>query len=112
MAGQSPKELNRARELLQAGDAARALPLFLKLTRHHSGVAALWYECGNAALKARQMDLADRAWSKAIDLQPRNAELIGMIGHQYEAARRPEKARACFLRAAGAEPRGINSRIS
>ncbi len=112
MAGQSQKELNRARELLVSGDAVRALPLFLKLTRQHPNVAALWYECGTAALKARQLDVADRAWSKSMELEPRNAELIGMIGHQYEAARRPDKARVCFERAATADPRGINSRIS
>src|ERR1700753_2230802 len=99
MAGQSQKELNQARELLLAGDAARALPIFLKLTRSHPGVGTLWYECGNAAFKVRQMDLADRAWSKSIELEPRNAELIGMIGHQYEAARRPEKARSCYIQA-------------
>ena len=58
------------------------------------------------------MDLADRAWSKAVEIEPRNAELIGMVGHQFEALRRPEKARACFLQAAAADPRGINSRIS
>jgi tetratricopeptide (TPR) repeat protein len=75
-------------------------------------MAVIWYEYGNAAFKSRQMDLADRAWSRAIELEPRNAELIGMVGHQYEASRRPEKARACFVRAAAAEPRGINPRIS
>ena len=112
MAVHAQNDLNRARELLLAGDAGRALALYQKLTRQCPRAAVVWYECGNAAFKSRQMDLADRAWGKAIELEPRNAELIGMVGHQYEASRRPEKARACFIRAAAAEPRGINSRIS
>jgi tetratricopeptide (TPR) repeat protein len=112
MAVHAQNDLNRARELLLARDTGRALALYQKLTRQCPGTAVVWYECGNAAFKSRQMDLADRAWSKAIELEPRNAELIGMVGHQYEASRRPEKARACFIRAAAAEPRGINSRIS
>jgi tetratricopeptide (TPR) repeat protein len=112
MASHAQNDLDRARELFLAGHTGRALALYQKLTRLSPGTAMVWYECGNAAFKSRQMDLADRAWTKAIELEPRNAELIGMVGHQYEASRHPEKARACFVRAAAAEPRGINSRIS
>jgi Flp pilus assembly protein TadD len=112
MAVQAQNDLNRARELFQAGDADRALALYLKLTRQSPGAAVIWYECGNAAFKLRQMDLADRAWSKAVELEPHNAELISMVGHQFQASRLTEKARACFIRAAAADPRGINARIS
>ncbi|HUD46296.1 MAG TPA: sulfotransferase [Candidatus Baltobacteraceae bacterium] len=112
MAVHAQNDLNRARELLHAGHTGRALALYEKLTRQHPGAAVVWYECGNAALQSRQMELADRAWSKAIELEPRNGELIGLVGHQYEASRRPEKARACFIRAAAGDPRDINSRIS
>jgi Flp pilus assembly protein TadD len=104
--------LDRARELLINGDYAQALALYEKLTRLHPAVPVVWYEYGNAAFKLRQMDLADRSWSKAVDLAAQDAELIGMIGHQYEASRHPEKARACYVRAAAADPRGVNSRIS
>ena len=105
-------DLNRARELLMSGDPEKALGLYQKLTRQCPGAAVVWLECGNAAFKSRKMELASRAWSKAIELEPRNAELIGMVGHQYQAARQPEAARACFVKAAAADPRSINSRIS
>ncbi|HEX3718461.1 MAG TPA: sulfotransferase [Verrucomicrobiae bacterium] len=105
-------DLTKAREFLLYGDYPHALALYQKLTRQSSVPAVVWYEYGNAAFKSRQMELADRAWSKAIELEPRNAELVGMIGHQYEASRRTDKARACFIKAAAAEPRGINPRIS
>ena len=112
MPPQPQSDLNRAREFLLSGDHGRALPLYEKLVRRNPGAGVIWYEYGNAASKSRRVDLADRAWSKAVEVEPRNAELVGMVGHQYEAARRPEKARACFVQAAAADPRGINSRIS
>jgi tetratricopeptide (TPR) repeat protein len=105
-------DLLRARDLLTAGDAAAALPLYQKLTREQPSVAAFWLECGNAAFQARRFDLAERSWNRVMELEPRNAEVIGLVGHQFEALRKPEKARACFVRAAAAAPRDINSRIS
>jgi tetratricopeptide (TPR) repeat protein len=109
---QSQSDLKRGREYLVSGDFARALTIFERLARQNPRSAVIWYEYGNAAFKNRQSDLADRAWTKAVEVEPNNAELTGMVGHQFEAARRPEKARACFVQAATADPRGINSRIS
>jgi Flp pilus assembly protein TadD len=104
--------LDEARDLLLTGDYSRALPLYEKLVRRCPGEAGVWYEYGNAASKSRQLDLADRAWRKAVELDPRNSELIGMIGHQYQGLRQTERARECFAQAAAADPRGINPRIS
>ncbi len=112
MQAQSHNDLNRAREFLSCGEFARALPLYERLVRQSPGAAMIWYEYGHAASKSRRMDLADRAWNKAAELEPRNADLMGMIGHQYEALRQPEKARHFFIQAAAADPGGINARIS
>jgi Flp pilus assembly protein TadD len=112
MSNHPQSDLRRAREFLVSGDYARAFSAFEKLARLSPGSALIWYEYGNAAFKTRRMDLADRSWSKAAELAGRDAELIGMIGHQFEGLRRPEKARACFIQAAAADPRGINARIS
>ena len=112
MAGQAQQDLNRARELMMAGDTGRALALYQKLTRLCPGTAMVWYEYGTAAAKMRQMDLAGRAWNRALELDPQNAELLNLVGHQFEAARQPEKARALFLRASAIAPRDINCRIS
>jgi tetratricopeptide (TPR) repeat protein len=105
-------QLNQARQLLLAQKFAQALPRYEKLTRLCPGVAVVWFEYGNAASRLRQPALAERAWRKAIDLEPRNAELIGLIGHQYQGLRRPDQARACFAQAANAQPRAIDPRIS
>jgi tetratricopeptide (TPR) repeat protein len=112
MPAQFQNDLTRARELLLNGDFPRALSLYEKLTRLNPGVAVIWYEYGNAAVKTHQIEVADRAWRRAIETDPLNAELVGMVGHQYQALRRPEMARSCFLKAAAADPRGINPRIS
>jgi tetratricopeptide (TPR) repeat protein len=106
------QKLDEARELLLANNFSQALPLYQKLTRQCPEMATIWFEYGNAASGLRLTGLADQAWGKARELEPRNAELIGMIGHHYQGLRQPEKARACFAQAAAADPRGINSRIS
>jgi tetratricopeptide (TPR) repeat protein len=106
------QQLNEARDFLLSSDFAQALLRYAKLTRQCPEAATVWFEYGNAALKSRDLDLADRAWHKALELDSRNAELVGMIGHQYQAARQTEQATACFIQAAAADPRGINPRIS
>ncbi len=105
-------KLEAARRCLLAHDFTGALARYQKLTRDRPGEAAMWAEYGNAASGAGQVELADRCWQQALGLAPRNAELVGMIGHQYQGIRLPEKAGACFAQAAAADPRSINPRIS
>lgn len=105
-------QVNEARQHLLAHEFRRALQRYEKLTRQYPGDALLWAEYGNAASGLGQVELADRAWQKALGLAGSNADLIGMIGHQYQGMRKPEKASACFARAAAADPRGVNPRIS
>jgi len=106
------KKHNEARELLLSNDFAQALPRYEKLTRQFPGAEVIWAEYGNTASRLRETRLADRAWRRALELAPGNAELVSMIGHQYQAVRLPERARACFAQAAAADPRAINPRIS
>ena len=105
-------KLEEARQFLLAHEFGRALAHYQKLTRACPAEPVIWAEYGNAASGAGQVDVADQAWQKALVLAPRNAELIGMIGHQYQGTRQTEKALACFAQAAAADPRGINPRIS
>jgi Tfp pilus assembly protein PilF len=91
------QRITEARELLLAREFTQALSEYERLVRHCPRSAVLWAEYGNAAGGLRKLDLADKAWRKALELEPGNAELIGMIGHQYQGARLPERARACFI---------------
>ena len=106
------RRLDQARQLLLAQKFSQALPLYEKLTRLFPGEAVVWLEYGNAASGMHNRKLADLAWQKALELEPRNSELVGLIGHQYQGIRRPERARACFAQAATAASRAINPRIS
>jgi Tfp pilus assembly protein PilF len=105
-------KLDDARRYLLAHQYVRALAQYERLTRQWPREAVLWAEYGNAAAGAGQADLADRTWQRAIALAPGNADLVGLIGHQYQGMRRPEKALACFVQAMAADPRAINPRIS
>ena len=91
---QVQQKLSKARQFLLASNFAQALPRYEKLSRLCSGDAVIWFEYGNAAAGVRNRELADRAWHKAIQLAPQNAELIIQIGHQYQALREPDKARS------------------
>lgn len=106
------RRLNEARQLLLSQNFAEAVASYAKLTRQCPGEATAWFEYGNAASSLQDRELADRAWRKALELDPHNAELIGLIGHQYLGLRKPEEARECFARAAASDPKSINSRIS
>jgi tetratricopeptide (TPR) repeat protein len=106
------KKLNAARELSRTFNFSQAVPAYEKLARQFPQKAGIWFEYGFAAGGAGQFDLAERAWNKAIELEPANFELMLQIGHRYKALRQPEKARKAFERAAAAEPRGINPRMA
>ncbi len=112
MSADIQQRLNKARQLLLSNQFTQALPLYQRLVKQRTADPVLWFEFGNAASGVNQPDLAEQAWNRAMELAPQNAELIGLIGHQYQSLRKPERAQACFARAATADPRGINPRIS
>jgi thioredoxin-like negative regulator of GroEL len=104
--------LKEARQLLLAREFGQALARYEKLTRAFPGQAVVWFEYGNAASRTGQMETAARAWDKAITLDPHNAGLILQAGHQYRGARQPERAQTCYARAAAADAKAIDPRIS
>jgi tetratricopeptide (TPR) repeat protein len=112
MSADIQQRVGKARRFLLSNQFAQALPLYRELVRQRPAEPVLWFEYGNAASGLEQADLAERAWTRAIELGPANSELIGLIGHQYQGLRKPDQARACFFKAAAADPRGINPRIS
>jgi tetratricopeptide (TPR) repeat protein len=106
------QRVEQARQLLLTQDFAQALSCYANLTRKFPGQAVLWFEYGSAASRLGQRAAATQAWENAIALEPRNAELILQVGHQYEGARQPEQAQVCFARAAAVDSKAINPRIS
>jgi Flp pilus assembly protein TadD len=106
------KKLDEAHGLLRSRNFSQALLVYEKLTRQWPRKAELWLEYGLAAGSAGQLDLADRAWNKAAEVEPRNGEIMLKIGHACQVLRRPDKARAFFEKAAAVEPGAINPRMA
>lgn len=106
------RRLAEARQLLLAQNFTPALRKYEALTRLFPGKAIVWLEYGNAAAGIKDRQLAHLAWQKALGLEPLNAEMISLVGHQYQALRQPVDATACFQRAAAVDPRALNARIS
>jgi Flp pilus assembly protein TadD len=102
------KRLAEARQFFQEHKFSQAVPAYEKLTQQFPHKARIWFEYGCAAGGAGQLDLAERAWGKALELEPNNGELPLQIGHRYQGL----KARAAFERAAATDPRGINPRMA
>jgi tetratricopeptide (TPR) repeat protein len=88
------QRVEEARQLLQAQDYRNALSCCARLTRKFPRQAVVWFEYGNAASRLGQRAEAARAWDKAVALEPRDMDLLLQVGHQYQGARQPERARA------------------
>jgi tetratricopeptide (TPR) repeat protein len=106
------ESLNKARRLLESYDFFQALPAYEKLARQFSRKARVWVEYGAAAAGTGRLDLADRAWNKAFELEPGNGENLLQIGHQYKGLRQPEKARTWYEKASATDPQSINPRMA
>jgi len=67
---------------------------------------------GKVAALLGRMEVAENAWRKAREIEPRNHLLMLEIGHEYETFREPEKARTLFREAVKVAPSAVNPRIS
>lgn len=106
------KRLNEARELTRQYNFFEAVTVYEKLARANPHMVQIWFEYGCAAAGAGQVDLSDRAWQRAQELEPANVELQLQMGHQYQNLRQLEKARAAFERASALNPRAIDPRMA
>ncbi|HUD81861.1 MAG TPA: hypothetical protein VMQ67_00095, partial [Candidatus Saccharimonadales bacterium] len=75
------KRLNEARELVRQHSFSEAVTAYEKLTRICPHMAQIWFEYACAAAGAGQMDLTDRSWQRAQELEPGNLELQLQMGH-------------------------------
>ncbi len=111
----SPREMARwekAQAQLLGGRYAPALSAYHELVRRHPAIAELWFELGNAASGDLDFTLANQAYRRALELAPKNASLLGMIGHQYQTLRQLDDARTCFERAVAVDPKLVDACIN
>ena len=60
---------------MSQGNFAEAMSILDKLTRSYPGMAQLWFDYGCACLGAGQLELAERFWKRAQDLEPASSDL-------------------------------------
>jgi len=102
----------KAQEQLLGGRSGLALAGYRDLVVRYPGIPELWFELGNAASGELDFAQADRAYQRALALAPRNASLLGSIGHQYLGLRQLDAARACFERAVAVDSNSVDARIN
>jgi len=111
----SPSDVARwqkAQRQLLAGNPGPALTAYRALAARYPGIAQLWFELGNAASGELDFGLANQAYRRALDLAPRDAALLSMIGQQYQSLRQLDDARACYERAVAADPDSVDAWIN
>jgi tetratricopeptide (TPR) repeat protein len=112
MSAPEDKRLNEARALVDQCNFSEAIGAYEKLTRLYPNKAQIWFEYACAAGSAKQMDLSDRAWQRAQELEPSNANLQLQMGHHYQNLRLIGRAREAFERASAINPRAIDPRMA
>lgn len=111
-AGTFEKKLQEARAFFARFDYGPAMQIYETLVRQFPNRAQFWLEYGAAAGGAGRLELAEQAWGKVVELEPRNSQLMLQIGHQYQNLRQPGKARAWFEKASAVTPEDINPRMA
>jgi tetratricopeptide (TPR) repeat protein len=106
------KKLTEARALLSNYNFSQATSAYERLVLRFPQKSHIWWEYGCAAGGAGQFELAERAWRKAVELDPRNIQLPLQIGHRYQSLRQPTQARLWFEKALVLDPKGINPRMA
>ncbi len=111
----SPRHVARwqsAQRQFLAGETDAALVAYRELAKRFPAVAQLCFELGMAAMATLDFALAGEAFHRAEELAPRDVALLVLLGQQYQRLRRPDKARACYHRAAAADPGSIHAQLS
>jgi tetratricopeptide (TPR) repeat protein len=111
----SPQDVarwQRARQQLQSGRPALAVPAYQELVKRFPGVVNLWFELGVAAAADLEFPLAGQAFDRVEQMAAGNVPLLVMLGQQFHRLRRLDRARACFQRAVEADPSSTHARLS
>lgn len=94
------------------GRHAQALAGYKSLVEQYPRVAQLWSELGAAAAAELDFKLADEAFQRAMELAPRDVNLLVSLARQYYRQRNMKQASACFERAVAANPSSAYARLA
>src|SRR5580692_7269737 len=110
-----PRDVTRwqkAQQHLMSGRYSYALAGYQPLASAYPKIAQLWFELGIAAGGDLDFALAHKAFQTSISLSPGNANLLVLIGQQYQRLRRLDCTRDCFERAVAADENSVSARLS
>jgi cytochrome c-type biogenesis protein CcmH/NrfG len=94
-----------------AGGGSRAAALEKETTDNPQNVQA-WIELGNSYFDSDQYEKAIRAYARALELKPDNANVLTDMGVMYRRAGKPQEAINTFNRAIAVDPKHEVSRFN
>ncbi|MDG2384825.1 MAG: tetratricopeptide repeat protein [Pirellulaceae bacterium] len=74
--------------------------------------AATQVELGNTYARLQQLDLAANAYANALTLDPKNVDVLGVLGSIRMAQQRPADAIDCFRRVVKANPESVRGMVN
>lgn len=105
---QANELLQRAVALYQAGDAAQARPLTLRLAEQFPDQAVIWKVHGAVLAALGENEPALQAKRRAVELNPRDADALANLGNSLQDADELDEAEDCLRRAVQADPEHLN----
>ncbi len=90
----------------------QAIDSLLAQTKANPGNVSAWIRLGNNYFDTDQYEEAIQAYTRALDLDPTNPNVITDMGVMYRRSGNPEKAVETFDRAIAADPTHQTSRLN
>ncbi len=110
MPGGTPQQMS-GQDAGASEDQAAIERLEAQVQKNPSDVAA-WVHLGNHYFDSNQFKGAIRAYTKALELKPGNADVLTDLGVMYRRDKNPEKAIECFDKAIAADPAHRTARFN
>lgn len=101
-----------ALRFLQTGQHSQALSAYRILVQQFPALPQLSAELGVAAVGELEFEEADKAFQRALELAPGDANTLVFIGTQYYQMRRIDQAFACLKRAVEVDPKSAHARLT
>lgn len=100
----APVRYNLGCLALEQNDTLGALEHLTSYTAFQPGSPDGWIKLGNAQLRARRLEDAEKSFKNAVDLRPGDPEALNGMGNVAYHRRRPQEALAFFTAAIGEKP--------
>ena len=111
----APVRYNLGCLALEQNDILGALEHLTSYTTFQPTSADGWIKLGNAQLRARRLDQAEKSYKNALEVRPRDPDALNGLGNVAYYRRKPQEALACFAAALGENanyaPAVLNSAI-